>query len=586
MKKRVIGLNERMLNSIIPAQTFSAALMNINAFLNSIVTGALFSAESIAAISFIQPITMIISMIGGAIATGAQVTCGRYIGKGDSKGANRIFTLSAMWSLVLGAIMTCICIIFAEPIASLMGAKGNDLINCAQYLRGMSGSIIFVMFSTAMMSFMQLDGSPHMSMAAIAAMVVTTTAFDFINVKIFDMGIFGIGFAMTIGYAAMMIVGAGYYMSKKCNFRFSFSLSAVKESGRIFYIGLPGAASSISIAIRSYVLNNLCFSLAGTIGVSAVGIFYTMSGFVTSISNGIGGAAGILSSVFVGERNRTSILDLCSMANKKSIIRQYIAYVIVFFTAKPFALLLGTSAADLPFVVHAIRCSMTCILGNMIFITAFNIYKSLGNVWFGSVAAILDYCVFQCFWAWSLSGVIGINSVWFSSILSEICTYFVLMIYCRIKLGRFPAPLNNIYIPDSVSVPEEDRYDVTMRTIEDVEKVSAHAIELCKSKGIDSRRSFFCGLCIEEQCANIIYHGMTKGGDPSEYLMDLRMIFENGKVTFSLRDNCVKFDPTGYTPKGNEEDKLKGTGIGLMQKLPLKVSYRYTFGLNMLIFEI
>lgn len=586
MNRKPRSLTEGMLNSLIPAQMFSAALLNVNAFLNSVITGALLSANSIAAISFTQPITLLVSVLGGAIATGAQVMCGRYVGRGDSKGADRIFTLSALWCLVLGALMTASCIFFAEPISALMGAEGDDLVNCAQYLRGMSGSMVFVMFSTALMTFMQLDNAPRMSMLAITAMVVSSIVFDFVNVRVFDMGIFGIGFATTVGYVAMMLVGAAYFLSKKCNFKFRFSLSALKESGEMFYIGIPGAASTVALALRAFVLNNLCFRLAGTIGVSAIGVFYSMSGFVSALGNGVGGAAGILSSVFVGERNRTSLRKLGPMATKKAWIMHIFAYIVVWFTAKPFAILFGTSAGDMQFVVHAIRCSMTCLLVNIFACVGFNVYKSIGNTWLVSICSMLDYFVFQCLAAWLLSIPFGIDGVWFVSIFSELAVYFIMLLYCRRKLGRFPGVFNFVYVPRSVSVKPEDCYDVSMRTLEDVEEVSKHVIELCRSKGIDSRRSYFCGLCIEEQCANIILHGMTKGGDASKYSIDLRMIFEDGKVTFSLRDNCRKFDPTSWRRRENETDPMKGLGIKMVQELASSVSYRHTFGLNMLLVEI
>lgn len=577
-----------MLNSLIPAQILSFALVNVNAFLDSIITGSLLGAESIAAISFIQPVSMIIAMLGGAIATGAQVLCGRYVGRGDGEGANRIFSISAIWSLVLGALMTFICIAFAEPISVLMGAQGADLTRCADYLRGMSWSIVFTLFSTALMAFMQLDNASNMALGATATLLAVNIGFDFINVAMFDMGMFGIGLASSFSYIAMMIVGLAYYLSKKCNFKFRLSSFSLKESGKLFYIGLPGAAAPLAFACRALVLNNLCFRLAGTIGVSAVGIFYNMSGFVSALGNGVGGAGGILSSVFVGERNRSSLQELGPMAHKKAYIMHIIAYAVVWLTAKPVAVLFGTAPADMTFVVHAIRCSMTCLLVNVFTVISFNMYKSLGNTWLISLCYILDYFVFQCLFSTLASGVIGIDAVWFSSIFSELATYLLLVLFFSRKSGAFPKhPFDYIYIPDSVSAKPEDCFDMSMRTLEEVEEVSKHVIELSKSRGIDSRRSYYCGLAIEEQCSNIILHGFTKGdGDISKYSIDLRMIYEGEKIIISLRDNCRKFDPTNWQRRENETDPMKGMGIRMVQKLASKLNYRHTLGLNVLTIEI
>lgn len=587
MKNNSNRLTRIMLNSLIPAQILSVALVNVNGFLNSIITGSLLGAESIAAISFIQPVSMIIAMLGGGIASGAQVLCGRCVGRGDGEGANRIFSISAIWSLLLGAVLTIACLAFSQPIASLMGAQGDDLVRCADYIRGMSWSIVFMLFSTALMSFMQLDNASNISLLATAVLLAANIAFDFINVSAFHMGIYGIGLATTFGYIAMMLVGLVYYVSKKCNFKFKLSAFSLKESGELFYIGLPGAFSPLALALRALVLNNICFRLAGTIGVSAVGIFYSMSGFVSSLANGVGNSAGILSSVFVGERNRSSLQELGPMSVRKAYIMHIIAYVFAWLTAKPFAILFGTSAGDMPFVIHAIRCSMTCLLVNPFACISFNMYKGLGNTWLVSICAVLNYFVFQCLFSQVFSGVIGIEAVWFSSIFSELATYLIMVLFFRRKAGKFPKnPFDFIYISDSVSAKPEDCYDASMRTLEEVEKVSQEVIELSKSRGIDARRSYYCGLCIEEQCSNIILHGFTKGGDASNYSVELRMIFEDGKITISLRDNCKKFDPTNWHRKENEPDPMKGMGIRMVQQLAESVSYRHTLGLNVLSIKI
>ena len=576
-----------MLKSLIPAQILSAALVNANSFLDSIITGALLGSEAIAAISFAQPVTMLIAMLGGALAAGVQVLCGRYVGRGDGEGANRVLTVTAFWSVLAGVLIMLPCLLCPEQISALMGAEGEDLVRCADYLKGMSWGIIFTLFSTSLMTFMQLDNASNMAMAATVSLLAANIGFDILNIAVLKQGMLGMGLATTYSYAAMMLVGVIYYVSKKCNFKIKPKLISMKESGQIFYYGLSGAFAPLALGFRAFFLNNLCFRLAGTIGVSAVGIFYTMSGFVSALACGVGGAAGILSSVFVGERNRSSLQELVPMAIKKGMLLHLAAYAAVFVAAKPLALAFGTAGADIPFVVHAIRCSMTCLLVNYFAAICFSIYKSLGNTWLVSICSVLDYLVFQLAFALAFSGTIGINAVWFSSIFSELSVLLVMVLFYRRKSGKFPESIfSYIFVPESVSAKKADCFDMSMRTLEEVESASKQVIGLCESKGMDSRRSYYCGLCIEEQCVNIIQHGFTKGGDPEKFSIDLRMIYEDGRVIISLRDNCKKFDPTCWRRKESETDPLKGIGIMMVQKLASSVSYHHTLGLNVLSIEI
>ena len=62
--------------------------------------------------------------------------------------------------------------------------------------------------------------------------------------------------------------------------------------------------------------------------------------------------------------------------------------------------------------------------------------------------------------------------------------------------------------------------------------------------------------------------------------------YENGKAIVSVRDNCVKFDPTSWCPREGNTDPMKGVGIKMVQQLSEEISYRHTLGLNVLTFTI
>ena len=49
-------------------------------------------------------------------------------------------------------------------------------------------------------------------------------------------------------------------------------------------------------------------------------------------------------------------------------------------------------------------------------------------------------------------------------------------------------------IPASFGVPEEDRMNLSLRTLEEVSSVSEQIQDFCSRKGLDEKRSLYAGL--------------------------------------------------------------------------------------------
>ena len=88
-----------------------------------------------AALNLILPYVLIFLAFGTMFGVGGSALVAVTLGAGDRKKANEIFSLVVYIMIALGAIVTVIGIIFAEPMALLLGADEEMLPFCVRYFQ-------------------------------------------------------------------------------------------------------------------------------------------------------------------------------------------------------------------------------------------------------------------------------------------------------------------------------------------------------------------------------------------------------------------------------------------------------------------
>ncbi|MBQ9109000.1 MAG: MATE family efflux transporter, partial [Oscillospiraceae bacterium] len=86
-----------------------------------------------AAINLIMPYLMMLSIVGFMIGNGGNALIGRYMGEGDRKKANELFSLLVWVSFVLGTLLAVVGFLTIRPISVWLGAEGEMLEYCVSY---------------------------------------------------------------------------------------------------------------------------------------------------------------------------------------------------------------------------------------------------------------------------------------------------------------------------------------------------------------------------------------------------------------------------------------------------------------------
>ena len=150
---------------------------------------------------------------------------------------------------------------------------------------------------------------------------------------------------------------------------------------------------------------------------------------------------------------------------------------------------------------------------------------------------------------------------------------------------RFPRNIEGqLAIPESFGAGEDERIDITVRSMDEVVNVSRQVIEFCEKRGVDGRRSFLAGLCMEEMAGNIVTHGFGK--DEKKHSVDIRVVHKGEDVILRIRDNCEAFNPSEYARLMDPGDMGRNVGIRLVYRMARDVSYQNLLGLNVLTMRI
>ena len=201
------------------------------------------------------------------------------------------------------------------------------------------------------------------------------------------------------------------------------------------------------------------------------------------------------------------------------------------------------------------------------------------------VLPIIDGAVGVVLFSFLLIPSLKMNGLYLANILNGVLCSLVILIFAWAALKRFPHTLEDLMaIPDAFGVAENERIDITVRNVNEVMTVSRQIIEFCDQRGIDRRRSFLAGLCMEEMAGNVVTHGFEK--DQKQHSADIRVVHSGEDIILRIRDNCTAFNPSDRVRITDPDDICKNVGIRLVYQIASEVNYQNLLGLNVLTIHI
>lgn len=289
----------KILRFIIP--TYLTSLFNtVYTIIDGIFVSGYVGTNALAAINVVYPIINILTGIALIFATGGSSITALYIGGGEKGSANRSFSVSFVFSILLGSLISACIILNLSSILHILGATDVTMKDCKIYAIFWLIGTPIVIGKELFTYFIRVDGSPTYSFATALTGGVLNIILDFLFIKTLNMGIMGAALATIFGLSASFFMGIYYFTRKRNHLVFTLHHLSIREAFRCMINGLSEFVDQIAIAVTTIIFNRTALSFAGENGIAAVSIIMYLQflfigiyfGFSMGIATPLGYAYG------------------------------------------------------------------------------------------------------------------------------------------------------------------------------------------------------------------------------------------------------------------------------------------------------
>ena len=389
-----------------------------------------------AALNLIFPFIMVLGAAGFMLGTGGSAYVGKTLGEGKREEANQYFSFLVYTAIVMGIVLAILGIVFARPVAVMLGADDTMVDYCVVYARIILAALPAFMLQNLFQSFLITAEKPQMGLLVTIAAGVTNMLLDWLFVAVFAWGLSGAALATALSQCVGGFVPLVYFLvrSRKNKKQETLRLTKTRFYGDVLWKscsnGVSELLSNISMSIVSMLFNFQLMMVAGENGIAAYGvIMYVQFVFIAMFIGYSIGTAPIISFNY-GAGNQAELKNLF----KKSFVIVTILGIVLTITALLLAgmlsrLFVGYDETLYDMTVRGFRlCSISFLFcGFGIF--GSSLFTALNNGIVSAVISFLRSVVFQVVAVFVLPFFWGIDGIWASVALAEFAGMMITFLF-------------------------------------------------------------------------------------------------------------------------------------------------------------
>ncbi len=247
------------------------------------------STSASAAVGIVFSVMAIIQAVGFTLGMGSGSLISRMLGAKDADSATKIGSSAFFTSLILGAVLALLGLLFIEPLVYLLGATDTIYPYAKDYIMYILLGAPFMCASYVLNNILRSQGKAAFSMIGLTIGGFINIALDPLFIFTFGLGTKGAAIATLISQIISFTILLSFFVRKKSIVK--ISISAVSRSIIDYYhiikTGLPSFIRQ-GLASAASVFLNVAASEFGDASVAAVSIVARVIMFVASIMIGLG----------------------------------------------------------------------------------------------------------------------------------------------------------------------------------------------------------------------------------------------------------------------------------------------------------
>lgn len=567
---------------LLPFQILLIVINAVNGIVDSLYASNAIGKTAMSAIGLFGPMNHFLYAASMMIVSGSQILYGRYLAR-DRKHINSVYTVNIVVALALSVLTSLVMV-----IGSLTGGTRifvsvePDLTMLNRYMIGQAIGVPALILGQQLFAFLSLENQTKRTMVASITCLLVNGVLDHVFVVILSWDTFGLGLSSSIASWVFLGIMAMYYIQGRSEWKFSVRSCQWADALDIVKLGYAGALSRFVEMFRCIIVNFLVLQFVGSVGLSAFAASNSFLAVIWSVPFGMVAVARMLFSISIGEQDRRSLIDVMKIVFTRGMLLMLGIVALLIIFAEPLTMMFYQDPTQPVYqmTVMGFRILPLCMPLAVVSLH-FACYAQISEKKVLSlILPVIDGAVGVVAMSFVLIPLMKMNGLYISNVLNGVICLIVVVIASWIARKRFPTTLEGLMaIPDTFGAGDDDRIDITVRSMDEVVQVSGKIVDFCRSKGIDPKRSYYAGLCMEEMAGNVITHGFKT--DNRSHSADIRVIYLKGKLTLRIRDNCRFFDPSEHVKKASSDD-VSNIGIRLVYNIADEVDYQNLLGMNVL----
>ena len=408
------------LGKVVTVQIVTMLIAVVSMLIDGMMTGIFLGDDCLAAYGLTNPVNMLLVALGGLLASGAQVMGGRFAGRNDEEGLNRVLTTSVTFGFAGGLTVSILISLFIGPLCVALGAAAEPMTSLtAQYLQGIVFCLPALVIGQVIPSFLQIRNCRRQIIIAAFAQIAADVLLDYLNVTVFHGGLWGMAMATVIScYLYVILLLTPTYM--RAGYRFSFRYFSFATLGHICRYGLLYLVYKVSVALMSLFLNRALSSHGGLAYLAANSIIFSIELIIGAFPSGFGSTTSMLIGVERGQRGEQAATQLCLRIVKLSVIVNIIQTVLVLLLAEPLVTMFSPKTAEVAQLgAWGLRLYVLSVLPNTVNYIVRNYEQSMDHTASAYLICLMNHIVLPVAAGLLLVAVAPIRYIWLCFVIGQ-----------------------------------------------------------------------------------------------------------------------------------------------------------------------
>lgn len=425
--------------------TFPSIAMMIFTSIYTVVDGFFVSnfagKTPFAAVNLIMPVLLILGTVGFMFGTGGTAIVAKTCGEGDIKRANSYFSLFVYVAFAAGVILAVLGIIFARPIAEVLGASGQLLSDCVVYAKIILLALPFFVLQMMFQSFFVAAEKPNLGLGVTITSGVTNMLLDAVLVLLLpqEYKLAGAATATAVSQTIGGVIPLFYFFREDSSM---LRLGKTEYQGSVILKacinGSSEFMSNVSMNVVGILYNIQLMKYAGENGIAAYGVMMYVSMIFSAAFIGYSIGTAPVISYHYGAGNSSELKNLL----RKGLLLMGVFGLSMSVSAEVFAvplsrIFVGYDRKLLELTVSGFQIFALSFLFMGFGIFASGFFTALNDGVTSAVISFLRTLVLQTAAVMILPVFMGINGVWISVVAAEFMAVILGAVFLIGKRNRY-----------------------------------------------------------------------------------------------------------------------------------------------------